>query len=117
MLVVSRETFSSSERRAVNKSCVPSYYKVCGIGSMEPLAGPKSWSQNVIKTGMCQMVERKAIKYNGFVMIGLSHQKKRFLHMNVFILTICVQIQCAFDKLLKHDFPLTHKLSIVLLGY
>lgn len=53
------------------------------------------------------MVERVDVKYNGFVMIGSSSQGKRLLHLNVFLLTIWVKIEYAFDQLLKHDFPLT----------
>lgn len=53
------------------------------------------------------MVEKVDVKYNGFVMIGSSSQGKRLLHLNVFLLTIWVKIEYAFDQLLKRDFPLT----------
>lgn len=33
LMLVSREKFFCSERRAINKSCVPSYYEVCGMVS------------------------------------------------------------------------------------
>lgn len=56
------------------------------------MAFPKSWSQKLLKQLMCQMVERVDMKYNGFVMTGLSSQGKSLLHMNVFILTIWVKI-------------------------
>lgn len=48
----------------------------------------KILESKVIKTGMCQMVDRVDTKYNGFVMIGSSSQGKGLLHLNVFLLTM-----------------------------
>lgn len=94
----------------MDKSCAPSCHKVrYRIYITDGFS--KTLESKVIKTDLCQMVERVDIKCTGFAMIGSSSWEGwggRLLHMNVFILTIWVKIQDAFDKMLKHDFPLTH---------
>lgn len=66
-----REKFSCSERGDANKSCPPTCYKVqYWIYATDGFS--KTLESKVIKTDLCQMVERVDIKYIGFVMIGPS---------------------------------------------